>query len=484
MASLNVATKPDPPFTAEGGPAKRIAPLQELIRLTMACMLWEDGFYSDGKTVGARIRELVHSVTLDQARGVAIEARNKMKLRHVPLLIVREMARHPKRTAKLDENWTGYVSETLAEVIQRPDELNEFLAIYWAEGKCPLSKQVKLGLAKAFAKFNEYQLAKYNRPKDITLKDVLFLCHSKPADVPPVGRWDKAARKAFSEHPGAAQKRILIQCDREEFTPGELLYGKLVYDQLTTPDTWEVELSAGGDKAATFVRLMHEEKLGDLAFLRNLRNMVEAGVPKATIVESGDQRHWGRVLPFRFIAAAKHAASLEEHLERWMFRCLEGSPKLEGKTILLADVSSSMQAPLSRKSDLTRDSAMKALAMLLREICTDVTILPFARDVLTGIPPRRGFALADLLNRHNHPDGTDIGNAVRVANGRGYDRLILLTDEQSATRTPDPLPGKLAYCINVAVEKHGIGYGSWLHIDGFSEAIVDYIQRYEVGTVS
>jgi len=71
-----------------------------------------------------------------------------------------------------------------------------------------------------------------------------------------------------------------------------------------------------------------------------------------------------------------------------------------------------------------------------------------------------------------------------VANKIGYDRLILLTDEQSFSRVPDPLQGKLAYCINVAVEKHGVGYGSWLHIDGFSEAIVDYIQRYEVGTVS
>lgn len=472
MSSLNVATKPDPLFTAEGARAVRITPLQELIRLTMACMLWEDGFYSGGKTVGARIRELVHTCSLAEASRVAIEARNKMKLRHVPLLIVREMARHPNLKSA-----PSLVGDTLTTVIQRPDELNEFLAIYWAEGKCPLSKQVKLGLAKAFSKFSEYQLAKYNRPKDITLKDVLFLCHSKPADVPDLSfKWDKCARQNI--------EKLESTLRPNGFSDGELLYGKLIYDQLETPDTWEVELSAGANKAATFARLMNDNKLGDLAFLRNLRNMIEAGVPTAAITMYGDLRKWGRVLPFRFIAAAKHAPSLEQHLERWMFRCLEGSPKLEGKTILLADVSSSMQAALSKKSDLTRDSAMKALAMLLREICTDVTILLFAREVLTGIPPRRGFALADLLNRHNHPDGTDIGNAVRVANSLGYDRLILLTDEQSNSRVPDPLPGKLAYCINVAVEKHGVGYGSWLHIDGFSEAIVDYIQRYEVGTVS
>lgn len=25
----------------------------------------------------------------------------------------------------------------------------------------------------------------------------------------------------------------------------------------------------------------------------------------------------------------------------------------------------------------------------------------------------------------------------------------------------------------------GVGYGKWLRIDGFSEAVIDYIQRYE-----
>lgn len=486
MPSLNVATKLPPLFTAEGATAKRVTPLQELIRLTMACMLWEDGFYSDGKTVGVRIRELVHTVSLAEAAGVAIEAREKMKLRHVPLLIVREMARHPKRDLITNRsngaNHTSIISETLARVIQRPDELNEFCAIYWADGKQPLSKQVKLGLAKAFNKFSEYQLAKYNRKKDIMLRDVLFLCHSKPADVEkghpdgePWHQWTKAERK-FANDPGFVNELRPLG-----FTPGELLYGKLIYDQLETPDTWEVELSAGADKKETFLRLMDENKLGDLAFLHNLRNILEAGVEVATIVSYGGLRKWGRVLPLRFIAAAKVVPQLEQYLEGWMFKCLEGSPKLPGKTILLADVSSSMQVRLSQKSDLTRDSAMKALAMLLREVCEDVQIIPFARGCVVDVPPRRGFALADLLHRHGGPDGTNIGDAVTYANHLGYDRLILLTDEQFHTRVPEPLKGTLAYCVNVAVEKHGVGYGSWLHIDGFSESIVDYIQRYEGG---
>lgn len=481
MSQLNSKTRPQPVFTHEGARAVHITPLQQLIRTVMSCMLWEDNFYEDGASIAERIQQLVHQLSLSDASAVAIEARRNMKLRHVPLLIAREMARHPKR-GQGDTNHPRIIQHTLNSIIQRPDELTEFLAIYWKDGKQPLSKQVKLGLARAFQNFDAYALAKYNRKKDIMLRDVLFLCHSKPKDVPAdAHKWDKEARRVLGlpERRKGENDDYLRTLRPDGFSEGELLYGKLIYDQLATPDTWEVELSAGKDKRTVFERLMAENKLGDLAFLRNLRNMTEAGVPHSLITSYGDSRRWGRVLPFRFIAAARVVPQLEPHLERWMFKCLEGAQKLPGKTVMLCDVSSSMNAALSAKSDLRRVDAMRALAMLLREVCEDVVLIPFAKVTNNNIPPRRGFALAELLQRGHMRDGTDIGNAVRVANSLGYDRLVLLTDEQSHTRVPAPRPNKLAYCINVAAHQNGVGYGDWLHIDGFSEAVVDYIAKYE-----
>lgn len=459
----NYTRKAAPIFTAEGARAAHITPVQQLRRLVMSCILWEDNFYIDGKSVADLIKQSVHAVPLADAGAIAVEARTKMKLRHVPLLIAREMARHPK----LKTNPKA-VSETISTIIQRPDELSEFVAIYWKDGKQPLSKQVKLGLAKAFQKFNEYSLAKYNRKKDVMLRDVLFLCHSKPADVPEgADEWTKEQRAMLAKGLPVPFKR--------NFTPGEYLYGKLIYDQLETPDTWEVQLSAGADKRATFERLMAENNLGDLAFLRNLRNMVDSGVPFHLIESYGETRNWGRVLPFRFIAAARIMPQLEPQLERWMFKCLEGSPMLPGRTVLCIDVSGSMQDRLSAKSDLNRLDAAKALAMLLREICENVVIYKFYTSVEL-VAPRRGFALSDAIG--NPRGGTDIGRAVNAANRMEHDRLIVLTDEQSHTRVPEPMATN-AYMINVAANRNGIGYGKWLHVDGFSEAIIDYIQYYE-----
>ena len=59
-----------------------------------------------------------------------------------------------------------------------------------------------------------------------------------------------------------------------------------------------------------------------------------------------------------------------------------------------------------------------------------------------------------------------------------HDRLIVITDEQTADRVSDPVSRK-SYMVNVAGYKNGIGYGPWAHIDGFSEAIVSYLLRYE-----
>jgi hypothetical protein len=70
-----------------------------------------------------------------------------------------------------------------------------------------------------------------------------------------------------------------------------------------------------------------------------------------------------------------------------------------------------------------------------------------------------------------------LGSAIQSANLQGYDRLIVITDEQSHDDIPEPV-GK-GYMINIASAQNGVGYGKWNHIDGFSEAALDYIIESE-----
>jgi 60 kDa SS-A/Ro ribonucleoprotein len=130
-----------------------------------------------------RLAELVPKVHAEKVAALAIEAREQMKLSHTSLHLVREMARH--------KSHRGLVAETLVRVIQTPDDLVAFLAIYWKKGRAPLSSQIKKGLAAAFPKFDEHQLAKCEPHERIKLRDVLFLSHAKPRDEAQASVWKR-----------------------------------------------------------------------------------------------------------------------------------------------------------------------------------------------------------------------------------------------------------------------------------------------------
>jgi 60 kDa SS-A/Ro ribonucleoprotein len=184
-----------------------------------------------------------------------------------------------------------------------------------------------------------------------------------------------------------------------------------------------------------------------------------------------------RVLPFRFLAAARYAPQWEEALEQAMFRSVQGREKLTGHTVVLVDVSGSMVAPLSGRSEMLRTDAAYGLAVLLREIAEKVSLFTIS-DALVRVPARRGFALRDALDRSQPHSGTLLGTALDGID-EPYDRIIVITDEQSHDRVPAPR-GR-GYVVNVASYRHGIGYGPWTHIDGWSESVIEYIRELERG---
>jgi hypothetical protein len=379
-----------------------------------------------------------------------------MKLRHVPLLLVREMCRH--------KTHRGLVASTLPSVIQRADELTEFVALYWKDGRQSLCAQAKRGLAAAFQKFDAYQLAKYNRDGAVKLRDVLFLVHGKPRD----------------NEQGAVWKR-------------------LVESKLDPPDTWEVALSGGKNKLDTWKRLLAENKLGYLALLRNLRNMDDAGVP-SDLVDSAirERRGADMVLPFRFIAAAKAAPHHEPALDEAMVATMQQAEKLAGKTVVIIDVSGSMYGSrLSAKSDMDRALAGAALGAICRELCETPRIYATAGSDASRIhktaevPARRGMALVDAIYGLTGPLG---GGGIFLKQVMDYvydrehdaDRVVVITDEQDCGIGIGDAPAsarlfaKRHYLINVASCKNGIGYGPWTHIDGWSESVVRFISESDL----
>lgn len=436
MASRNLPTKSYAVKTHGGAPAvPHLTPLQQLRRTVLATLLWEDQFYESGASIDARISELAGKVKPEELAALAIEARHAHNLRHVSLKLLVELVKHGSGRM---------VSETIEKVVSRADELTELLALYWSKGKTPLAKQIKVGLAKAFTKFDEYQLAKYDRARSIRLRDILFLTHAKPKNDQQASVWKR-----------------------------------LVENKLQIPDTWEVGLSSGADPKEVFERLLNENNLGYLALLRNLRNMNAAGVDTSLVKNAILARKGGaeKVLPFRFVGAARAAPNFERELDKALLATIDTLPPIAGKTIVLVDVSGSMDSPLSAKSDLTRMDAAATLAAVIN--AEDLRVFSFSNKTVE-VPPRRGMAGVTAIVKSQSHSITRLAEAVAEINKIPHDRLIVITDEQATTAARAKPAVRRAYMINVASAKNGIGYGKpWIHIDGFSENVIRWVHEFE-----
>jgi hypothetical protein len=236
--------------------------------------------------------------------------------------------------------------------------------------------------------------------------------------------------------------------------------------------------------------------------------MVESNVEHNLIRDALRNMSVERILPFRFITAARYAPNFRPELETSMFRCLEGIDKLPGKTVLLVDISGSMGSAMSKRkdgrpSDLRRVDAAAGLCILAQAICEDAAIYLFDTSTYkvskrsiervagkqdwyseSSLGARKlyandliGFELAEAISNSVH-GGTDLAQAVSYINtNETYNRLIIFHDDESAT-TPPPSVSR-GYSVNVASGSSGVTYGDYLHVNGFSENVLHYIAEYE-----
>ncbi len=478
----------------EGAVAYKITPELELYTTVVTSSL-SNQFYEKADRKIERIRELIGKVNPLFVAQLAVYAREQMYLRSVPLVLAVELG----RVHAGDQ----LVSKMVNRIVQRADEITELLAYYQAAncregikklGK--LSKQIQKGLGLAFNKFDEYQFAKYNRDADVKLRDALFLVHPKAKDE-----------------------------------TQQTLFNKIVNDELTVPYTWEVELSVLGQQAfadeaarqtavkAKWEELLDSGKLGYMALLRNLRNILQADVSAAHAKRVAERlaNEWevtkSKQLPFRFLAAyreLKEATSVHTSL---MLNALEAAAKVSTanitgfdehtKVLLACDVSGSMQTFISPKSKIQNYDIGLMLAMLLQSR-SQAVISGFFGDTwkAVNLPGGNILANADELRRREGEVGYSTNGHLVIKNlidkRLVMDKVMFFTDCQlwNSTGTGETLatlwreykqlaPNAKIYVFDLA------GYGQLpLRIEGkdvfliagWSDKVFDILAAIENGS--
>lgn len=438
-----------------GALAARQSNVALLRRAVLANLLWEDVAYMDGQSVANEIKRLIPLCPAEDVYHIALEARTMQKLRHTPLFIAVEMCKYPEHKM--------FVQDLLPQIITRADMLTDFLAIYWKDGKKPIANQAKKGLAQAFHNFNEYKFAKYDRDAAIKLRDVMFLCRPKPKN----------------------------QYEQE-------LFKKVADRTLAVPETWEVMLSTGKDKKESWTKLITEGKIGGLAMLRNIANMRKANVDRRVINEGLEKLKSSMLMPLDFLKANRMNPEFSRQIEDAMINSYANLPKLKGKTLFIVDVSGSMQAPMSAKSDFSRYDAACAMAMLAANQCEDYEIVCTAGNDYDRIGahehiryPQKGFGISsqigDTINRIGY-GGIFTRQCLewceKKFKGQKFDRIIVFSDSQDCDydtkKTPKPF-GTYNYICDVSAHTKGVNYnGVWsAEISGFSEHFITFIAAME-----
>jgi len=180
----------------------------------------------------------------------------------------------------------------------------------------------------------------------------------------------------------------------------QLIFNKITENKLQTPYTWETELSALGQnkfetdiaKQKAFTRkweeLIDSGKIGYMALLRNLRNILESGVSVSHIqwvcetLSAKQKILQSKQLPFRFLAAYRELSKIKSDFTNKVVQALEDAVKIaaeniagfdESTSVLIAcDVSGSMQQPVSPKSKIMNYDIGLMLGMLLKSRCKNV----------------------------------------------------------------------------------------------------------------
>lgn len=460
MSRFNQTVTPAKTINLAGGEAYKQPPELELVSILLTSFA-NDIFYKKANDTFETLKALIVNCDKEFVAKAAIYARTHFGMRSITHVAASELAKHIS-----GEKWA---KDFYTAVVYRPDDMMEILSYHTANnGKVPNS--IKKGFAKAFDKFDKYALAKYRcEGKGYKLIDVVNLVHPVPVEK------NKEAINA------------------------------LVKGELKSFDTWETELSKTGQiatneeekadlKKEVWIKLIREKKLGYLALLRNLRNIIEQApeIIKEALEQLVNEAAIKKslVLPFRFLTAFEEIQKLTDGkivrdvliaLNKAVDIAVSNVPVFDGETLVVLDVSGSMAGKPAQIGSLFA-------SVLIKSNNADFITFSDNSQYRNVNPMDSTITIANSIRFAS--GGTNFRSIFQVANKK-YDRVFILSDMQGwigyETPTREFNEYKKTVGANPFVYSFDLnGHGTMqlpeqnvICIAGFSEKVFDIIKLTE-----
>lgn len=480
MSRFNTKSQGRTTNNLAGGKAYTLSPELELTYSVLSTFL-ENKYYESGAQRQDRIIKLLTKVDHKFIAQLAYVAREEFNMRSVTHVLLAELAKMHKGD--------DLVMRALRKSIVRPDDILEVAALL----DMKLPKQVKRGFRRAILKFDAYQLAKYRgEGKSMKLVDIFNMVHPNPkyatdeqkeaweklikGELRNTKTWESKLTKAGQEAEAKAKKENLTKEEKDK-VKAEL-----------KKQSWEDMVLSG--------------KIGFMALLRNLNNLVKSGVSEEVInkayeiLTDKEQVLKSRQLPFRFYTAYQNVQGnrkLVDAISYALDHSLSNVPILDGKTLIAVDMSGSMSGGNFERAAI--------FGAVLSQSNNDVDVVLYS-DSLKELTISSRTPVIDVVQyfkRAYDGGGTESRLVFNYATKKNkkYSRVVMLTDEQSWRETYSggvtPQASYEAYKKATGADPYVYsidltGYGTAEYIgnrvfqlSGWSNALLDYIGKMEDG---
>lgn len=377
---------------------------QELIKMCLTSFLQND-YYEKDKDKIVRIQELASRIDPEFCLKLAVFSR-EYGLRSVNHVLFVEAANRMYGKKGVREKLSNYLSA----MIRRPDELMDIVGYYAQRNgqnfnSIILPNALKYAIWNRLEGFNDYQIAKHKGlGGDINIFDLVNLTHPKSDTL-----------------------------------------ATLMKDELFPADTWEVEISKNGNTKESWTRLLEEKKLGAIATIRNLRNILNAWVDTKTVANYIDGLKWSDIFPFQALQALdvlgienilnkEISAVVQKHVKE-CFKFI--ADKYNGNIAIGIDVSGSMfGTSVSNLSSYDRAKMAITYGQMLKEL-TDADMYLWSTSC--AICDTDDFEML-MQAAQQMSSGTEPRYFTEAIREKWYDYAIILTDEQ--------ITGNLEHVVN------------------------------------
>lgn len=405
MAGFNKVKAKSPQVRSyEGGAVYEKSPIDAWINMLFSSFM-EDRFYESTEDQQQRFEELTQKIAdaygYEFVAKAAVFTRNELGMRSISQFVASWL------NDKSFENKRAFYRNFM----HRPDDVAEIFAAV-DQLNCKRSHALVRGAADYISSLSQHTLAKYKlNSRNYNMYDVINITHANSHAI-------------------------------NLYKAGEL----------AAADTWEVNISAKSNETERnqeWKRLVEEHKLGYMALIRNLNNILAISdidnlwikdilVPQITnryaIINS-------LMFPYRFYTAYKnlnvHNLYVDNALaEAFVIAAVENAPKLKGDSAIILDVSGSMEDHISRLSNITLKEVGACFGIALWIANPSCTLIKFGNEakLVNYNSLDNPFDLIKMFCKNDNCGfGTDVVPAFEKLYNtvhQSIDRVFLISDMQ------------------------------------------------------